>query len=266
MVLTDTGAARRDDPFDLSGKAALVTGGARGLGFAMARALGRRGASVMLFDVSATEAEAAADRLHADHIEALGIAGDVTNHADSERAVARVVDAWGALDICVNNAGVSGNMAAVDVTPAEWRRIVDVNLMGVFFVAQAAGRRMIVQKSGSIVNIASMSGLIVNVPQLQSVYNISKAGVIMATKSLASEWAEYGIRVNAIAPGYMRTEMTARSFDAADDWSQQWLAATPMGRPGEPEELGGAVVYLASSASSFTTGAVLVIDGGYVVR
>jgi NAD(P)-dependent dehydrogenase (short-subunit alcohol dehydrogenase family) len=266
MVIAETGAARRDDPFDLSGKTALVTGGARGLGFAMGRALGNRGARVMLFDVNATEAEAAAELLRDENIEALGIAGDVTDPADSERAVTRLVDAWGALDICVNNAGVSGNMAAVDVTPAEWRRIVDVNLMGVFFVAQAAGRRMLVQKSGSIVNIASMSGLIVNVPQQQSVYNISKAGVIMATKSLASEWAEHGIRVNAIAPGYMRTEMTARYFEAAGDWSQQWLAATPMHRPGEPEELGGAVVYLASSASSFTTGAVLVIDGGYTVR
>ncbi len=258
-------AMRRDDLVDLSGKAALVTGGARGLGLAMARALGERGAKILLLDRDASDTEATAHRLRDEGIEAIGITGDVTEPADCARAVERSVSAWGALDICVNNAGVSGNMAAVDVTPAEWRRITDVNLMGVFFVAQAAARQMIVQQSGSIVNIASMSGLIVNVPQQQSVYNISKAGVIMATKSLASEWAEHGIRVNAIAPGYMRTEMTAQYFDG-DAWSRQWLAATPMGRPGDPEELGGAVVYLASNASSFMTGAILVIDGGYVVR
>lgn len=257
---------QRDDPFDLTGKTALVTGGARGLGFAMARALGARGAKVVLFDLELGAAEVAANALRDARIETLAIAGDVTKPEDSVRAVQRAVDAWGSLDICVNNAGISGNAAAIDVTPEFWHRMIDVNLTGVFFTAQAAARRMIAQKSGSIVNVASMSGLIVNVPQLQSVYNISKAGVIMATKSLASEWAEFGIRVNAIAPGYMRTGMTARYFDADDDASRLWLAATPMRRPGEPDELGGAVVYLASNASSFTTGAVLVIDGGYVTR
>ena len=266
MATARTDPTRSNDPFDLSGKTALVTGGARGLGLAMARALGARGAKTLLVDRDAGGTEAAAQRLRDEGIEALGTTGDVTDPADCAGAVERSVRAWGGLDICVNNAGVSGNMAAVDVTPAEWRRITDVNLMGVFFMAQAAGRQMIAAKSGSIVNIASMSGLIVNVPQQQSVYNISKAGVIMATKSLASEWAEHGIRVNAIAPGYMRTEMTAAYFDAGDAWSQQWLAATPLGRPGDPDELGGAVVYLASNASSFTTGAVLVVDGGYVVR
>ena len=253
------------DPFDLSGRTALVTGGARGLGYAMARALGRRGAKVMLVDLVLADAEAAAATLREAYIDALAVAGDVTQPADSARAVERTVQAWGALDICVCNAGIGLLAAAEDVTLEEWRRVIDVNLGGVFFTAQAAARHMIAAKHGSIVNVASMSGLIVNVPQKQSVYNISKAGVIMATKSLASEWAEFGIRVNAIAPGYMRTAMTASSLDDAD-YSRPWIDATPLRRPGEPDELGGAVVYLASDASSFVTGSVLVIDGGYVVR
>ena len=256
---------RRPDRFDLTGRSALVTGGARGLGYAMARALGERGAKILVMDLALAEAEAAAAQLRDARIEALAISGDVTQPADSTRAVDRAVEAWGSIDICLNNAGVGSLGAAEEVTLQEWRRVIDVNLTGVFFTAQAAARRMIAAKRGVIVNVASMSGLIVNVPQKQSVYNISKAGVIMATKSLASEWAEFGIRVNAIAPGYMRTEMTAKPLADADA-SRPWLDATPMQRPGEPDELGGAVVYLASDASSFVTGSVLVIDGGYVVR
>lgn len=254
-----------EDPFDLSGKTALVTGGARGLGFAMARALGQRGAKIALLDLDLAATKAAGARLRDEQFEVLALAGDVTLPRDSARAVDSVIDAWGSLDICVANAGVNSLAAAEDVTLEEWQRVIDVNLTGVFFTAQAAARPMIAQKSGSIVTIASMSGLIVNVPQKQSVYNISKAGVIMATKSLASEWAEFGIRVNAIAPGYMRTDMTAKYFEDAE-LSGQWIAGTPLGRPGEPAELAGAVVYLASNASSFVTGSVLVVDGGYVVR
>jgi NAD(P)-dependent dehydrogenase (short-subunit alcohol dehydrogenase family) len=231
----------------------------------MAQALGAHGANVVLFDLENVAAQRAAERLRSEGIEAQAVAGDVTVPADTVHAVEHAAKVFGALDICVANAGISGNASATDVTLAQWKRIIDVNLTGVFFTAQAAARRMIAQRGGSIINIASMSGMIVNFPQKQSVYNISKAGVIMATKSLASEWAEYGIRVNAIAPGYMRTEMTAEYFEDVA-FSQPWLDATPMGRPGEPHELGGAVVYLASKASSFTTGAVLVVDGGYVVR
>ncbi len=251
--------------FDLRGRTALLTGGGRGLGLAMARALGEHGARLMLMDREEATLDAAAGELTAAGFEVRSCTGDVTVPADTVRAVDAMRAAWGRVDIGICNAGISGNEAAEDVTLERWNAIMGVNLTGVFFTAQACARAMIEQRSGSIVAIASMSGFIVNVPQEQSVYNISKAGVIMATKSLASEWAEYGIRVNAIAPGYMRTAMTAASL-ADPERGGAWLAATPMNRPGEPHELGGAVVYLASDASSFVTGHTLVVDGGYTVR
>jgi len=165
----------------------------------------------------------------------------------------------------VNNAGISSLGAAEEVTLAEWQRVIDINLAGVFFTAQAAARRMILQRSGSIVNIASMSGLIVNVPQKQSVYNISRRASSWRPKVSRRNGPSSASVSTRFAPGYMRTEMTARFFEDAD-FSRSWIEATPMRRPGEPEELGGAVVYLASQASSFVTGSVLLVDGGYVVR
>jgi len=251
--------------FDLSGRTALVTGGARGLGLAMSRALGRHGARLMLMDRDETALRDGVGELAAEGIEARSVVGDVTVPADSVRAVAQMRDAWQRVDICVCNAGISLNAAAEEMTLEQWNAIISVNLTGVFFTAQACARAMIEQRTGSIVMIASMSGLIVNVPQRQAGYNISKAGVIMATKSLAVEWAEYGIRVNAIAPGYMRTDMTA-AYLADPALGGIWLNLTPLKRPGEPPELGGAVVYLASDASSFVTGHTLVVDGGYIVR
>jgi len=251
--------------FDLTGRTALVTGGARGLGLAMSRALGTHGARIMLLDRDeATLAEGVAT-LSAEGIETRGSIGDVTVPADTVRAVEAMRGAWGRVDIGVCNAGISLTAPAESMTLDAWNTMIGVNLTGVFFTAQACARAMIEQHAGSIVMIASMSGLIVNVPQLQSAYNISKAGVIMAAKSLAVEWARYGIRVNAIAPGYMRTAMTA-PYLADPALGGHWMSLTPMERPGEPHELGGAVVYLAADASSFTTGETLVIDGGYSLR
>jgi NAD(P)-dependent dehydrogenase (short-subunit alcohol dehydrogenase family) len=251
--------------FDLTGRTALVTGGARGLGFAMARALGAQGARLMIMDRDAATLDAAIGALAADGIEARGSTGDVTVPADTVRVVEAMRAAWQRVDIGVCNAGISLNSAAETMTLDEWNRIIGVNLTGVFFTAQACARAMIEQRAGSIVTIASMSGLIVNVPQRQAGYNISKAGVIMATKSLAVEWAHYGIRVNAIAPGYMRTDMTA-PYLADPQLGGVWMDLTPMQRPGDPHELGGAVVFLASDASSFVTGHTIVVDGGYVAR
>jgi NAD(P)-dependent dehydrogenase (short-subunit alcohol dehydrogenase family) len=251
--------------FDLTGRTALVTGGAQGLGLAMSHALGTHGARLMLLDRNEGPLNEAVRELTAQGIEARASVGDVTVPADTVHAVDEMRSAWGRVDICVCNAGISFNAAAEDMTLEAWNTIIGVNLTGVFFTAQACARVMIEQRSGSIVTIASMSGLIVNVPQRQAGYNISKAGVIMTTKSLAVEWAPYGIRVNAIAPGYMRTDMTAPYF-ADPELGGLWLGLTPMKRPGEPHELGGAVVYLASNASSFMTGHTLVIDGGYVAR
>jgi NAD(P)-dependent dehydrogenase (short-subunit alcohol dehydrogenase family) len=251
--------------FDLTGRTALVTGGARGLGFAMARALGTHGARLMIMDRDAGTLDAAVDALAAEGIVARGSSGDVTVPDDTVRVVEAMRSAWGRVDVAVCNAGISGNFAAETMTLDQWNAMIGVNLTGVFFTAQACARAMIEARAGSIVTIASMSGLIVNVPQRQAGYNISKAGVIMATKSLAVEWAPYGIRVNAIAPGYMRTDMTAPYIDDPL-LGGEWMHLTPMNRPGEPHELGGAVVFLASDASSFVTGHTLVVDGGYVAR
>jgi NAD(P)-dependent dehydrogenase (short-subunit alcohol dehydrogenase family) len=255
----------RESLFDLSGRCALVTGAARGLGRAMARALGRHGARLLLIDKDEATLRRTAASLEDEGLAVLALPGDVTRQEDSLQAVSLMQQTWGSVDICVNNAGGSLHVPAVEMTLEQWHSVLDLNLTGVFLVAQACGRQMIAQGHGVVINIASMSGLIANYPQPQCAYNASKAGVIMLTKSLASEWAHHGIRVNAIAPGYVRTERTATYFQNAA-MAQQWFELTPLGRPGEPSELEGAAIYLASDASSFMTGQVLVIDGGYTAR
>ena len=169
----------------------------------------------------------------------------------------------GGLDILLNNAGICIHSDSQDMLLSDWKKIMSVNLDGIFLMSKAAARLMMENRKGSIINISSMSGLIVNTPQNQSAYNASKAGAIHLTKSLATEWAPYNIRVNTIAPGYMVTPMTQPTFDENGEMVRRWMSMSPMNRPGQPEELGGAIVYLASDASSFTTGAVLSVDGGY---
>jgi NAD(P)-dependent dehydrogenase (short-subunit alcohol dehydrogenase family) len=187
----------------------------------------------------------------------------VTDEHQVTTTFAAIEREFGPIDVLVAAAGIVENVAAEDYPAASWRKIIDVNLNGVFFTAQAAGRGMIARKSGSIILIASMSGLIVNRPQKQSAYNVSKAGVIMMAKSLAAEWAPHGVRVNAIAPGYMRTALTDQVLAGQPELRQTWEGLIPLGRMGTPLELSGTVVYLASDASSYVTGSTLVIDGGY---
>jgi len=254
-----------ENSFCLKGKAAAVTGGAQGLGLAMAEALAKAGASVALLDINVEKCQTEAERIRSEcGVETLALRADVRKLDEMEAAVAQIVERFGKVDIFVNNAGICKNIKAEEMTLEEWQEVIDINLTGVFIGSQVAGKQMIKQGGGSIINIASMSGSIVNVPQPQCSYNASKAGVIHLTKSLASEWAQYSIRVNSISPGYMKTAMTEKTLqtDMAKDW---WLRLTPMGRPGLPHELGGAVVFLASDASSFMTGADLIIDGGYTV-
>ncbi|NLY30747.1 MAG: SDR family oxidoreductase [Firmicutes bacterium] len=254
-----------ENSFCLNGKVAAVTGGAQGLGLAMAQALAKAGAKVALLDIDMEKCQAEAGKLESEYeVESLAIYADVRKLDQMEAAVAQIVERFGGLDIFVNNAGICKNIKAEEMTLEEWQEVIDINLTGVFIGSQVAGKQMIKQGGGSIINIASMSGSIVNVPQPQCSYNASKAGVIHLTKSLASEWAQYSIRVNSISPGYMKTAMTEKTLqtDMAKDW---WLRLTPMGRPGLSHELGGAVVFLASDASSFMTGADLIIDGGYTV-
>jgi len=251
------------DLFSLKGRTAIVTGGAQGLGYAMAAAMAQAGANLVIADINEETARRAAMTLGSDGTKCLVVPCDVTNEDSAEAVVHTTHEYFGSVDILLNNAGVGFHVNSECMELSDWKRIIDINLNGVFIMSKAAAKRMIPQCCGTIVNIASMSGLIVNTPQKQSAYNASKAAVIHLTRSLAAEWAPYKIRVNTIAPGYMVTAMTQQVFDENGPMVKRWMDLSPMGRPGQPEELNGAIIYLASDASSFTTGAVLTIDGGY---
>lgn len=253
------------DKFSLKGKSVVVTGGAMGLGKAMSRALGEAGAAVAIADINVPAAEATAEEFRAAGIPTEVIRCDVTDPDDVAAMADKAESLFGGIDVLLNNAGIGMHKPTEDITFEEWRRILSVNLDGAFLVAQAIGRKMIKRGRGSIINTASMSGVIANTPQPQAAYNASKGGVIMLTKSLASEWTKYGVRVNAIAPGYMKTELTAKNFAEGGPMVDTWMEFSPMRRPGQPEELQGIALYLASDASSFTTGGVFLIDGGYTV-
>ncbi|PTJ01692.1 short-chain dehydrogenase [Staphylococcus simulans] len=252
------------EQFRLDGKVAIVTGGAMGLGQAMATALAQAGADIVIADIQEDVAQATATTIReTEGVQATSLKVDVTNPDDVQKMADDVVDEFGKIDILINNAGMTINAKAEEMTYEQWNKVINLNLNGVFLVAQAVGRQMIKQGHGNIINTSSMSGLIANKPQEQCSYNASKAGVIMLTKSLAMEWSKYNIKVNTIAPGYMKTELTKPFFEKGGAMIDDWMGFTPMGRPGLPEELGGIVVYLASDASSFAQGSVFTIDGGY---
>ena len=252
--------------FSLQNRLAVVTGGARGLGLEMMDALAAAGASVVALDLLADQAREAAEEVGKRHGVRWGArAVDVTDYEQTQATFEEVEKEFGAVDILVASAGIVIGEAAEDSTAETWRKVMDVNVNGVFFSAQAAGRAMMARKSGSIVLIASMSGMIVNTPQKQASYNTSKGGVIMLAKSLAAEWAPYGVRVNSISPGYMRTAITDQVLKGKPGLLESWERLIPLGRMGEPRELRGAVVFLASDAASYVTGHSLVIDGGYTV-
>lgn len=252
------------EQFRLDGNVAIVTGGAMGLGQAMATALAQAGADIVIADIQEDVAQATATTIReTEGVQATSLKVDVTNPDDVQKMVDDVVDEFGKIDILINNAGMTINAKAEEMTYEQWNKVINLNLNGVFLVAQAVGRQMIKQGHGNIINTSSMSGLIANKPQEQCSYNASKAGVIMLTKSLAMEWSKYNIKVNTIAPGYMKTELTKPFFEKGGAMIDDWMGFTPMGRPGLPEELGGIVVYLASDASSFAQGSVFTIDGGY---
>ena len=249
-----------DVPFDLSGRTAVVTGSTRGLGRAFAIALASAGANLVVVGRDADAAASVVAELHRSGAAAIQVLGDVTVRSDVERILAEAVAAFGAVDVLVNNAGTCIHKPALEVTDEEWHQVMSVNVDGVWLGCQVFGRHMVDRGVGSIINIGSMSAQIVNRPQWQPAYNASKAAVHHLTKSLAAEWAPLGVRVNALAPGYMRTDMSP-----VDDpqFQRYWKQDAPMGRVGEPDELAGAIIYLASDASSFVTGSVLVVDGGY---
>jgi NAD(P)-dependent dehydrogenase (short-subunit alcohol dehydrogenase family) len=250
------------DRFDLTGRTAVVTGSTRGLGRAFAHALAEAGANVVIVGRDAEAAAAVEQELAGSPGSTLVVLADVTQRADIERLLAESTERFGRVDILVNNAGACIHKPALEVTDEEWRDVMGVNLDGLWIASQVFGRHMIDAGGGTMVNIGSMSASIVNRPQWQPAYNASKAAVHHLTRSLAAEWAPLGVRVNALAPGYMHTDMTPLHEPR---FQRYWIEDAPQQRAGEPDELAGAIVFLASDASSFMTGSVLTIDGGYSV-
>jgi NAD(P)-dependent dehydrogenase (short-subunit alcohol dehydrogenase family) len=248
----------------LDGKVAFVTGGARGIGKSVAIAFCEAGADVAIVDIDIDEAGKTAEMLaQTTGSKTIAVKADVTVPEQVEAMMEEILAAYGKLDVAFCNAGICMNIPAEKMTYEEWRKVIDVNLTGVFLTAQAAGRQMLRQKTGgSIINTASMSAHIVNVPQPQCSYNASKAGVIQLTRSLAVEWAEKNIRVNSLSPGYIATELTLSS-PTLKPLIKKWNAMAPLHRMGKPEELQAICVYLAGDTSAFTTGSDFVIDGAF---
>lgn len=248
--------------FSLEGKVALVTGGSRGIGRGIAQALAEAGAKVAITARTAQGAADAAAELTAAGHTAIGVAMDVTDTESVERAVAEVEASLGPVDILINNAGISIGGAALEIDDDVWTQTLDTNLNGVWRCSRAVGRRMAARGGGTIVNIGSMSAMIVNLSRWQPAYLASKAAVHQLTKALAAEWAPHGIRVNAMAPGYILTEMSPVDQPELYDTC---IAPAAMKRHGTVDEIGSVAVFLASDASSFMTGSVLVVDGGYTL-
>ena len=250
------------DKFRLDGKVALITGGNRGIGLAIARLFGAAGARCMLSGRSET------DELHAlldDGETYAWTPADVTAPDAGERLVAATLKRFGTLDVLVNNAGVAANGDFHDFDDAQLDYIMDTNLLAPFRVARASIRPMLEKGSGAVVNIGSISALVANKPQLQVAYNSSKAAIHQMTKTMAFEYADRGIRVNALAPGYVVSDMTKGGIANAD-WNRMWTENTPMGRFADPDEMATCALFLASDAASYVTGAVLVADGGYTTH
>ncbi|WP_321865635.1 SDR family NAD(P)-dependent oxidoreductase [Paraburkholderia tropica] len=252
------------DKFRLDGKLAVVTGAARGIGFAISEALTQAGARVVLTDMHQGALDEAVAKLTAAGAQVESERLDVTDAAAVQRVHDAVIARHGRVDVLVNNAGIAiSNHPAETMSDEVWDRVIDVNLNGVFRCCRAFGKSMLEHGGGSIVNVGSMSGFVVNRPQEQVNYNASKAGVHHLTRSLAAEWGARGVRVNAVAPTYIDTEMNKYVYDDPEMY-RHWVGGTPMNRLGRVDEVASVVLFLASEAASLMTGSIVLADGGYV--
>lgn len=248
-------------PFDLEGRVAIVTGASGGLGAHFAATLAGAGAQV----VACARRLEPLEQLAAEHDGIVPVRCDVTAGDQLATLVRGVLDTHGRIDVCVNNAGISSGGPDEQRDPDAFGRVLDVNVRSVFALCQLVAAPMLEQGRGSIVNISSMFGLVASSPAPEAGYVASKAAVNGLTRELGAQWARHGVRVNALAPGWFPTEMNSELF--ADERAAKWVARTcPMGRPGRPEELDGALLFLASDASSYCTGQVIVVDGGWTLR
>ncbi len=254
------------DKFRLNGKKAVVTGASGGIGYAVAIALAQAGADVAVhYNSNKQKADELVDIIRGYQKDSFSIQADISDYDDVNRMANEIKEKWGYVDILFNNAGIGLTVEPEKSTKEQWLKVIDTNLNGAFYCAQAFGKMMIAHGGGSIINTGSMSAEIINRPEEVS-YSASKAGLHSMTKGLAACWAKYNIRVNAIAPGYIATEMSLPEMRNRPEWVERyWTDWTPQKRVAEPEELAGLVVYLASDAASFVTGAAMIIDGGYTV-
>lgn len=249
--------------FSLNGKVAVVTGAAQGIGLATADALSEAGATVIIADMNPDTAAKSSKALQAKGRKVEWEKLDVTDARAVEQIHAAIIARHGKVDILVNNAGIAlSNRPAETMDDATWLKVIDVNLNGLFWCCRTFGKSMLEKGGGNIVNVGSMSGFIVNRPQEQAHYNASKAGVHHLTRSLAAEWATRGIRVNAVAPTYIETELTSFVYDDPKMF-QHWVGGTPMNRMGRTDEIASVILFLASEASSLMTGSIVLADGGY---
>jgi gluconate 5-dehydrogenase len=245
--------------FDLNGRIALITGSSQGLGFAIARGLAQAGAAIVLNGRDEVKLATAADVLRAEEARVTTAAFDVTDGAASAGAVASIEAEFGPIDILVNNAGIQRRAPLAEMTETQWREVIDTNLTSAFLVARAVVPRMLARRAGKIINICSVMSE-VSRPTIGN-YAAAKGGLKMLTRAMAVEWAKHGIQANAIAPGYFVTELN-KALVANVEFNQWICGRTPAGRWGQPEELAGAAIFLASRASDFVNGQILTVDGG----
>ncbi|TKG97013.1 SDR family oxidoreductase [Puteibacter caeruleilacunae] len=250
-----------NDLFSIKGKKGIITGASGGIGSTLAKALAARGAMLGLVDMSVDKSEELAKALEQEHgVKVVAYQCDVTNPESVNKMMDSFIADFGKIDFGINNAGIANIEKAIDISYDDFKKVIDVNLNGVFLTAQAQAKAMMKQESGgSIINTASMSAQVINIPQTIANYCASKAGVKHLTKALAVEWAESNIRVNSVSPGYIATELVAEM----KSYHEGWTSKIPMGRLGKPEDLEGLFIYLISDSSSYMTGSDLIIDGGY---